>query len=80
VNFPDVITSKTDFSIQNMIPYHFYLQDILFCNVQNLWIIRNMREIYVNESTNPITVIPLSTKVGIALNALETEEGHVVCS
>jgi hypothetical protein len=39
-----------------------------------------MREIYVNESTNPITVIPLSTKVGIALNALETEEGHVVCS
>ena len=29
-----------------------------------------MREIYVNESTNPISVIPLSTNSGIALNAV----------
>jgi hypothetical protein len=29
-----------------------------------------MREIHVNESTNPISVIPLSTSVGIALNAV----------
>jgi hypothetical protein len=29
-----------------------------------------MREIYVNESTDPISVIPLSTNGGAALNAV----------
>jgi hypothetical protein len=29
-----------------------------------------MREIYVNESTNPIGVIPLSTNSGITLNGV----------
>ena len=32
-----------------------------------------MREIYVNVSTNPISVIPLSTNSGIALNAVWKE-------
>jgi hypothetical protein len=33
----------TDFSIRVIIPQHLYLQGILFCNVQNLWIKQNER-------------------------------------